>query len=93
MKKLVLLVLLVLSGISHAYLSDYEIVLETNKFMTAKCRNFNTMNAENKDLESSKKFLVVYAQGWAKVGINERPPHDDSGKTTNELVVYNYSCR
>jgi hypothetical protein len=94
MKKAILVLSVFISQLAFAYISDYEIVMQTNQFMNSNCSDFNTSNAMNKDL-TEDNYLVVYPKGWAKVGINHRPPHDDSGKTTGEadVVVINYSCR
>lgn len=91
MKKALLLVLMVASQISSAYVSDYEVVMKTNQFMSSKCSNFNTSNPMIED-SSSNKFTIIYQEGVAEVGVDERPPHDDSGKTVNEITVLNYSC-
>ena len=91
MKKALLVVLMFASQISSAYVSDYEVVAKTNQFMSSKCSNFNTANAMIED-STDNKFYIVYQEGAAEVGVDERPPHDDSGKTVNDIVVLNYSC-
>lgn len=92
MKKILISSLLIFSASTLAYVNDYEVVSTANKFMASKCKNFNTMDAESIEL-NSKQFIVKYTQGWANVGIDERPPHDDSGKTADNIVVFKYSCR